>query len=184
MPFNFGPEQKQAFSALKAELAKATILAYFDKEAPTQVIADASPVGLGAVLVQTQKGMPIPVCSVSRSLTDCEQRYSQTESEALGLVWACESLHPYLYGQHLVIDHKPLEVIYGPRSKPCARIEWWFLRLQPYQFKVVQIAGKKNIANSLSRLLPNTVKQARHVHGAEEYVRFVAVNATPKALTS
>jgi hypothetical protein len=34
MPFNFGPEQKQAFSALKAGLAEATTLAYFDKEAP------------------------------------------------------------------------------------------------------------------------------------------------------
>ena len=50
MPFNFGLEQKQAFSALKAALAKATTLAYFEKEAPTQVIAwscghTAHPVG-------------------------------------------------------------------------------------------------------------------------------------------
>lgn len=113
MPFNFGPEQKQAFSALKA--AKATTFACFDKEAPTQVIADASPVELGAVLEQNQKGIEVPVCYASRSLTDCERRYSQTEREALGLVWACERLHPYLYGQQfdLFTDDKPLEVIYG-----------------------------------------------------------------------
>ena len=32
------------------------VLAYFDKEAHTRVIADASPVGLGAVLVQENDG--------------------------------------------------------------------------------------------------------------------------------
>lgn len=185
-PFKFGPEQKKAFSDLKAELARATTLAYFDKEAPTQVIVDASPVGLGAVLVQDQKGIKVPVCYVSRSLTDCERKYSQTEREALGLVWACERLHPYLYGRKfdLVTDHKPLEVIYGPRSKPCARIERWVLRLQPYEFRVVHIAGKNNIADPLSRLLTGTERRAHHEHGAEEYVRFVAVNATPNALTT
>ena len=94
VPFEFGPEQKKAFQVLKDELAKAATLAYFDNDAPTKVIADASPVGLGAVLVQKQKGEMVPVCYVSRSLTDCERRYSQTEREALALVWACERLHP------------------------------------------------------------------------------------------
>lgn len=185
-PFVFGAEQKRAFDNLKTALAKATTLAYFDKDAPTQVIADASPVGLGAVLVQKQDGNNVPVCYVSRSLTDCERRYSQTEREALGLVWACERLHPYLYGRQfdLVTDHKPLEVIYGPRSKPCARIERWVLRLQPYDFKIVHIAGKNNIADPLSRLLSTNEKQVKHEHGSDEYVRFVAVNATPRALTT
>lgn len=50
--FVFGPVQKRAFHALKDELAKAWTVADFDKDAPTQVIADASPVGLGAVLMQ------------------------------------------------------------------------------------------------------------------------------------
>ena len=48
--------KKKAFQVLKDELAKTVTLAYFDKEAPTKVIADASPVGLGAVLVQKQQG--------------------------------------------------------------------------------------------------------------------------------
>ena len=79
MPFNFWLEQKQAFSALKAAVAKATTFSCFDKEAPTEVIAYASPVELGAVLEQNQKGIEVPVCYVNHSLTDCEQRYSQTE---------------------------------------------------------------------------------------------------------
>ncbi|KAJ8363309.1 hypothetical protein SKAU_G00121400 [Synaphobranchus kaupii] len=185
-PFEFGSEQREAFNALKNELARAGTLAYFDKNAQTKVIADASPVGLGAVLIQVQQGDEVPICYVSRSLSDCERKYSQTEREALGLVWACERLHPYVYGRQftLVTDHKPLEVIYGPHSKPCARIERWVLRLQPYDFKVLYIPGKQNIADSLSRLLGETAKRERHNHGSDEYVRFVAVSAMPKALTT
>ena len=182
-PFAFGPEQKKSFQALKDGLAKATTLAYFDKEAPTKVIADASPVGLGAVLVQEQNGVHVPVSYASRGLTDCERKYSQTEKEALSLVWACEKFHPYIYGMKfdLLTDHKPLEVIYGPRSKPCARIERWTLRLQPYDFKVIHIPGLQNIADPLSRLVRS---EQCHKHGADQYVRFVAVNATPNAMNT
>ncbi len=111
-PFKFSPEQRQVFQALKLKLAEAGTLAYFDKKAPTKVIADASPVGIGAVLIQEQNGENVPICYVSRSLTECEQRYSQTEREALSLVWGCERLHPYIYGQNfdLITDHKPLEL--------------------------------------------------------------------------
>lgn len=112
--FTFGPEQKQAFEILKTELARAGTLAYFDKEAPTEVIADASPVGLGTMLIQKQNGGKVPVWYVSRSLTDCERRYSQTDKETLALVWACERLHLFVYGRKfdLLTDHKTLEVIY------------------------------------------------------------------------
>jgi len=36
----------------------------------------------------------------------------------------------------------------------------------------------------LSRLLGETAKTERHIHNSEEYVRFIAVNATPNALTT
>ena len=68
----------------------------------------------------------------SRTLTDVERRYSQTEKEALGLVWGCERFHMYLVGSkfELWTDHRPLEFIFSVKSKPSARIERWVLRLQ------------------------------------------------------
>ena len=39
--------RRRSFEALKTSLAGAGKLAYFDKKAPTNVIADASPVDLG-----------------------------------------------------------------------------------------------------------------------------------------
>ncbi|MCG8032064.1 MAG: RNA-directed DNA polymerase, partial [Candidatus Thiodiazotropha taylori] len=97
-PFIWGEEQRASFDKLKRLLANADTLGYYDVNAKTQVITDASPVGLGAVLVQEQEGGYRVICYASRSLTDIERRYSQTEKEALAIVWACERLHPYLYG--------------------------------------------------------------------------------------
>ncbi|PFX13011.1 Uncharacterized protein K02A2.6 [Stylophora pistillata] len=115
-PFHSAPEQKTAFKTLKQSMADAGILANFDKGAATKVIADSSPVGLGAVLVQNQNEAWVTICYASRSLTECERKYSQTEEEALAFFWECERYHAYIYGMKfdLVTDHRPLEVIYYP----------------------------------------------------------------------
>ena len=84
------------------------------------VITDASPVGLGAVLVQERNGESRAVCYASRSLSSVERRYSQTEKEALAIVWACERFHLYLYGLQefdLMTDHQALKVLYSRGSK-------------------------------------------------------------------
>lgn len=50
----------------------------------------------------------------SRTLSEVEQRYSQTERECRVVVWACKYFYIYLCGapQFTVIsDHKPLEGI-------------------------------------------------------------------------
>ena len=39
-PFVFGKEQKEAFAELKKRLSNSETLGYFDKDAPTQAIAD------------------------------------------------------------------------------------------------------------------------------------------------
>ena len=145
-----------------------------------------SNVGLGAVLTQVHKDGPRIISYASRSLTSTKTRYLQTEKEALALVWAWEKFHPYVYGVpfELITDHKPLKVIYGPRSKPCARIERWVLRMQPYKFKVKYQPGPKNIADPLSRLVSSMGSGGKHSSQAEEYVCFVAVSATPSAMTT
>ena len=50
--FRWGKSEQESFDELTKRLASSETLGYYDKNAPTKVIADASPVGLGAVLVQ------------------------------------------------------------------------------------------------------------------------------------
>ena len=78
-------------------LSTKPVLAYFDTQKETEITVDASPVGLGGVLTQKDsKGYDRVVAYGSRSLTEVEQRYSQLEREALGVVWACEYFHIYI----------------------------------------------------------------------------------------
>ena len=182
-PFVWGEKQEQSFQRLKSQVASAPVLAYFDKDMPTRVIADASPVGLGAVLVQEKNGESRAVCYASRSLSQVERRYSQTEKEALALVWACERFHLYLYGLpqfDLVTDHEALKVIYSRKSKPSARIERWVLRLQPYNYRVCYVPSRKNIADALSRL--TKIPASSQSIEDDEFVRMIALHAVPVAL--
>ena len=103
--------------------------------------------------MQEQGGECRVIYYASRSSTDAERRYSQTEKEALAIVWVCERLHPICMGfsLKLLTDHKPLEFIYSPKSKPCARIEHLVLRMQQYTYTVRWIPGNSSISDSLSR---------------------------------
>ena len=81
-------------------------MANFDRNKDTNILVDASPVGLGAVLTQNGKIL----CYASPALTDEEQRYSQTEREILAVVYAAEHFHLYLCEERFTIttDHRPL----------------------------------------------------------------------------
>ena len=89
----------------------------------------------------------------------------------------------YVYGIdfELLTDHKPLEFIYSRKSNPSARVNRWVLRLQTYKFVVKHIPEKTNIADSLSRL---TSKAEKPDLKTENYVCYVAVSATPRAMST
>ncbi|XP_044574131.1 uncharacterized protein K02A2.6-like [Drosophila ananassae] len=179
--FIWGAAEEKGFHKLKLALTKIPSLSYFDPKYKTRLIADASPVALGAVLLQFKNDLtPNIIAFASRSLTDVEKRYSQTEKESLALVWAVERFYFYLMGLkfELVTDHKPLEAIFKPTSKPPARIERWFLRLQAYHFKIIYKTGKENIADCLSRLCERGPSISYDIKGEHSILRVIE-NAAP-----
>ena len=185
-PFTWTSKHEQAFVQVKKALTSHSVMSYFDQTKETEVITDASPYGLSGILTQTDPNTRERkvVAYVSRTLTPVERRYSQTEREALGIVWAIERLHLYLYGGEFTLytDCKPIEMILNnPKSKPPARIERWNLRLQKYNFKVVHTKGSENPSDFLSRH-PLT-EMFQPTTRTEEYINFLAENAVPKAMT-
>lgn len=174
--FKWLPEHTEEFKSLKNILCANTSLGYFNRHDKTQVIADASPYALGAVLVQSDRRGPRVICYASKSLSDTEKKYHQTEKEALALVWAVERFSSYLHGKKfdLITDHKPLQFLFSSRSKPCLRVERWVLRLQSFEFSVIYKAGKDNIADTLSRLTVHKEFQSfdqtdKHVFAIVQY---------------
>ncbi|RXN06658.1 putative protein K02A2.6-like protein [Labeo rohita] len=185
----WGAAQDAALSTLRESLTSETTMAYFNPNRETELIVDASPVGLGAILLQKDTEKKHVIAYASRALSDVERRYSQTEREALVIVWSCEHFHLYIYGKEftMVTDQKPLKLIWNnPRSKPPARIERRGLRLQPYNLKIEYRKGTDNPADYLSRHpIPaqSPTRNTRATKVAEEYVNFIMQNNTPKAMT-
>ena len=186
--FSWKEEQEKAFSQLKTALQDDLKLAYFDTQKEPHVFVDASPVGLGAILAQQDGDKQFKTVQIgSRSLTPVEQRYSQTEREALAITWACEYLHIYLYGTHFKMhtDHQALLAIYGnPKAQLPLRIERWVMRVQTYDMEILHQVGADNPADYLSRHPSAINKQSsREEKIAEEYVNYIVQTSLPKSMT-
>lgn len=61
-----------AFNKVKETLTSSKVMSYYNPNKQTEILVDASPVGLGAILMQEGH----PFCYVSKSLTETEQKYS------------------------------------------------------------------------------------------------------------
>ncbi len=87
VPFLWNDAQQHSFTTLKNALTHAPILAFPDYKLSFTICTDASALGIGAVLMQTEEGKrPHAVAYASRVLTSAESKYSVTHLEALAVV--------------------------------------------------------------------------------------------------
>ena len=142
--FEWSYEQDQAFQEIKAVLTKdgGSVLRFFDVRKPVRISCDASPTGLGAVLLQSG----FPVAYASRSLTKAESRYAQIEKELLAVQFSLERFNQYTYGKKVAIesDHKPLEaIVKKPLAAAPPRLQRILLRMQKYDYALEYKPGKE-----------------------------------------
>ena len=152
----WGTSQDHAFSSVKTELTRPTVLALYNPMAETLVSADASSNGLGAVLLQKFEAEWRPVVFASRSMSETETRYAQIEKEALAITWACDKFSIYILGRQFTVetDHKPLVPLLSSKQLDSLppRILRFRLRLMRYHFNIKHVPGKlMYTADTLSR---------------------------------
>ncbi|XP_068234165.1 uncharacterized protein [Palaemon carinicauda] len=166
--FKWTKVEQKAFKCLRQD---------FDGSYPLIVEVDASPVGVGCVLLQKVHGVERPIYFASKKLSSAEMKYSQLDKEGLSLIFAVKRLRYFLLGRKFMArtDHKPLIGLFG-KDKPIpqnanSRIQRWALLLSQNDFDLVYKPGKENvIADALSRLLVEDEIQSEI---PAEYVRLV-----------
>ncbi|TMS32149.1 hypothetical protein L596_000031 [Steinernema carpocapsae] len=154
-------KQQEAVTKIKSVLLSDLLLTHYDPQLPIVVAADASPTGIGCVLLhQFPDGSTKAVEHASRSLTSAERNYSQIEKEALGLTFAVKKFHQMIFGRRftLLTDHKPLLAVFGSKKgvppHRAGRLQRWAILLQAYDFEIqYRNTLEFGQADALSRLI-------------------------------
>ena len=156
--FKWTAELSSAVRRVKDAVGEAPALGMFDPKLPVVLETDASDVGCGACVLQTDSsGSPRVLSYASKSFTAAERNYSVVEKEALACVWACERFRHYLWGRRFKLrtDHQALCTIFGPKgsNRVGRRVARWEARLLEFSFDVEYVRSQKNVvADGLSRL--------------------------------
>lgn len=139
-------------------LTHAPVLSFFNPRLPVEIETDASKGGLGACLLQNGH----PVAFASRSLTATEQRYAIIEKEALGILFAVQKFHYFIYGLKdikITTDHSPLVSIFKKDLISITpRLQRIRLRLLQYNLTLNYKPGKYMfVSDTLSRAFLNDI---------------------------
>ncbi|MDD9361329.1 MAG: RNase H-like domain-containing protein [Anaplasma sp.] len=141
----WGASQQASFDQQKSVLGSDVCMAKYDPSYSSTVSDDASSYGLGTVLLQNQPtGERRAVAYLSRSLTSKEQRYSQTEKEALAQTCAVEHFYQFVRGIRfdMETDHHALLTLLGTAEldliPPCTQDLRMRLMQNTYQMLYVR----------------------------------------------
>ena len=145
--FSWGNEEQRAFDKLKDSISGDNTMIYFQPNKPIVVRTEASyHDGLSAGLFQNIGNGLQPVHFISRTMTETEKRYSQTEKDALAIRWAKNRLRMYLLGApkfKIITGHKPLISMFNKvTAKLPPRIERWVMDMQDVDFELCYEPGK------------------------------------------
>ena len=151
--------QEKCFEEVKKILTGPLIMGYYNPILKTEVITDASRIGLGFILRQFDENADrwrLIQCG-SRALSDTESRYAVCELEGLGILFALRKCRHYLIGMakfDILTDHKSLISVFKKDlcSTENVRLRRYLEKVQEFNFEVKYTKGSKNnIADMLSR---------------------------------
>ena len=147
---------ENAFHKLKDAILAPPVLALPKMDLPYSVDTDASDYQIGAALFQMHPdAQRKPIGFFSGTLTAAQRNYSVSEKECRAVIWAVQTLRPYLYGENFIVhtDHASLRWLMNV-TDPSGRLIRWRLRLSEFDFEIMYKKGKANgQADAFSRLL-------------------------------
>ena len=112
--WKWGQTENEAFNKLKNTITTDGVLKRYDPEGDLVLQTDASGVGVGATILQTnEKGFLQPIAFTSRTLNKAERNYPQIERELLGIVFGVTKFRLFVLGRKFLLqtDHRVLNKI-------------------------------------------------------------------------
>ena len=130
---------QESFDALKKALISKPILQLPEFNKPFMLYTDASSIAVGYILCQkNDDGRSISVVEYGgRSLHDTESRYSSSELELLGIIYALRQCRIYLSNVQVDIftDNKALTYLHTMKHTN-DRLYRWSIELENYDYNV------------------------------------------------
>ena len=141
--------EKQWGLLLRHLVSAITLTHHWTEGVDADLYSDASNYELGVILLQ--KGRVVALAS--RKLTPAETRYSATDREHLGLVYAADKFRLILHQSNATTrvhtDHAALLTRRPDRLTP--RQARWHTQVNAWMPKVEHVRGKENPADFISR---------------------------------
>ncbi|KIM61573.1 hypothetical protein SCLCIDRAFT_121590, partial [Scleroderma citrinum Foug A] len=149
----WGEVQEQAFEELKNRLTSLPVLRLPNLSKPFVVQTDASKLGTGAVLLQTDDvGVAHPCAYLSQALVGAEQNYQVYDLELLAVIRVLKVWRPYLISPPeptiFYTDHQNITYFRQLQDLTARQMRWHSI-LQEYPIRFVHISGHKNGAPDL-----------------------------------
>ena len=173
---DWSSEMDIAFTAAKAALADAALLAHPSPAAPIALTTDASDYAVGAVCEQWVGGAWQPLAFFSKQLRENERKYSTFDRELMGLFLATRHFRFLLEGRRFTafVDHKPLTFSMAKTAEPWSgRQQRQLSAISEFTTDIQHVSGKDNfVADCLSRVVVGSV------HLGLDYAAMAADQAT------
>ena len=156
-PFEWGPEQEDAFNKIKMVIEQPHFLHHPDPDKTFHLFCDASEKGIGGLLAQKDEktGHFNPVEYSSKTFNTTQQNWHVSEQEIFAVVHFVEKWRYLLMNGEFVVhtDHLNLQELFNrAKNFKAGKLYRWAVRLQDYSFICKYLPGTKNcFADYLSR---------------------------------
>ena len=165
---------------------------FYDETKPLYLKTDASGIGFGTALLQTRDGttcpkditadniMLRPIKFASKSLTGTEQKYSNIERMALGILLGLEKVHHYCFAREVSIltDCKPLVAIFRKDIVTLTQqIQCILHRIDQYRVRILYKLGLQIFITDWLSRQNHTENKDEAIHGMNVRVDVIQVSS-------
>ena len=147
---------------MKGAPTSETVLTHYNPCLPVESMVNASPYGLGAVIMYLFLNC---LCLCVTNIERTRKASRADRQRSFPIMFELKRFHLYLYGRHFTMqmDHKPLEGIFRPKTAipllAAMPLQRWAIILSAFNYSIKSVPSKQNALASCSAVYPVVMAQ-------------------------